>query len=213
MERTELKFLLSVTQAAVLKARIKALMQPDTHASADGHYCVRSLYFDTPSMDFYNDNLAGAGIRKKYRLRLYDGKTDLIRSEIKSREYAKISKTGRDITEADAREMMLGKRSVSAIPGLLPVCICEYTRMAYYYAPGNVRITFDSNLSASAECGLFLDGGFHKLPVMAPGTVLMEVKFDSFLPAHIKDALNIGSLRRTSFSKYCSCVEACRPYR
>ena len=92
MERTELKFLLSAAQAAVLEPRIKALMQQDHYAGPDGSYTVRSLYFDTHSKDFYNDNISGVGIRKKYRIRLYDGSTDLIKNEVKSREYTKINK-------------------------------------------------------------------------------------------------------------------------
>ena len=109
--------------------------------------------------------------------------------------------------------MMLGKMSVSALPGLVPVCICEYRRRAYTFPAGNVRISFDTDIIASMQCGLFLDGGFHKLPLMPPGTVLMEVKYDSFLPAHIKNVLNIGSLRQTSFSKYCRSMEACMQFR
>ena len=213
MERTELKFLLSASQAAVLEARVRALLQADPHSSGDGSYTVRSLYFDTQNKDFYYDNLSGVGIRKKYRIRLYDGNTGFIKSEIKAREYTKIIKSSVEISMDDAEKMMLGKQSVSAVPGLVPACICEYRRRAYVYPAGNVRISFDSDICASFMCTRFLDGDYHRLPIMAPGTVLMEIKYDTFLPAHIKDALNIGSLRQTSFSKYCRSVEACMDFR
>ena len=33
----------------------------------------------------------------------------------------------------------------------------------------------------------------------------MEVKYDEFLPSHIRKALDTGKLERTTFSKYALC--------
>ena len=42
-------------------------------------------------------------------------------------------------------------------------------------------------------------------PVLAAGQQLMEVKFDEYLPAFIKENLETGKLQQTSFSKYYLC--------
>ena len=85
MERNELKFILSLTQAEILQERLKAVLKPDPN-TPEGDYMVRSLYFDTPDHRFFQENLAGVGKRVKYRLRMYNGNGSLIRLERKERE-------------------------------------------------------------------------------------------------------------------------------
>ena len=88
---------------------------------------------------------------------------------------------------------------------LRPVVIVEYDRIPYIYANGNVRVTFDANLSASPWVGGFLSPDVPKRPVLPVGQLLMEVKFDEYLPDFIYRALNLGQLQQTTFSKYYLC--------
>ena len=89
--------------------------------------------------------------------------------------------------------------------GLHPVIIVDYDRIPYIYEHGNVRVTFDTNISSSANISAFFDPEILKRPIMPKGQHVMEVKFDGFLPDVIKQILNLGELRRTSFSKYYLC--------
>ena len=88
---------------------------------------------------------------------------------------------------------------------LHPVTIVEYERIPYICENGNVRVTFDMNVSSSAEVKSFLDSEIPKRPIMPPGWQLMEVKYDEFLPDYIYRALNLGVLQQTAYSKYYLC--------
>ena len=87
--------------------------------------------------------------------------------------------------------------------------IVEYERIPYVSKLGNVRITFDVNLCSSTDVSEFLNGNYKKRPVMPKDTLLMEVKWDDFLPDTIYRALSIENLKQTAFSKYCLCRRFC----
>jgi len=88
---------------------------------------------------------------------------------------------------------------------LRPVIIVEYDRIPYVYKNGNVRVTFDLNISSSVALRDFTSETIPKRPVMPAGWHLMEVKFDEFLPDYIYNGLNLGSLQQSTFSKYYLC--------
>ena len=86
-----------------------------------------------------------------------------------------------------------------------PVIIVEYDRIPYVYKYGNVRVTFDLNISSSTDIGNFFSRDIVRRPIMPAGRHLMEVKFDEFLPDAIYRALQLGTLKQTTFSKYYLC--------
>ena len=67
------------------------------------------------------------------------------------------------------------------------------------------RITFDMNIRASEELHLFFDKDLSFRPILSLGTHILEVKYDEFLPAFIRDSLQICDLQQTAFSKYYYC--------
>lgn len=85
---------------------------------------------------------------------------------------------------------------------MIPKCIVEYDRFAFVEAAGNVRITFDHNISGCAQTERFYDRELRLVPVMPAGRHILEIKFDEFLPHYILQAVDPGSLCRQSFSKY-----------
>ena len=88
---------------------------------------------------------------------------------------------------------------------LHPVTIVEYERIPYICQYGNVRVTFDMNISSSVCFDSFFNDRISKRPIMPPGMHLLEVKFDEYLPDYIYNALNLGTLQQTSYSKYYLC--------
>ena len=46
IKRHEIKYIISLREAELLKYRLRALLRPDSHVRADGSYFIRSLYFD-----------------------------------------------------------------------------------------------------------------------------------------------------------------------
>ena len=49
IKRHEIKYIISLREAELLKYRLRALLRPDPHARTDGSYFIRSLYFEIPT--------------------------------------------------------------------------------------------------------------------------------------------------------------------
>lgn len=215
--RHEFKFGISPQDYQILVRRVSAVMKRDPYATADGGYTIYSLYFDSVDDKALNEKLAGAARREKFRMRLYNGDTGMIRLEKKSKIRNLGWKESAQVTPAqcqrlldgdidwmkDAGEPLLAELyGKMKIEGLRPGTISRYRREAYIYGPGNVRVTFDSELRTAIRARDFLS--VQKLPwiATAPGRRLMEVKYDAFLPDVIRDILQLGDRRAGSFSKY-----------
>ena len=88
--------------------------------------------------------------------------------------------------------------------GLRPKTIVDYTREPFIYGPGNVRVTLDYNLRTGLGCTDFLNPRCVTIPAGEP-VVIMEVKWDAFLPSIIRDAVQLKYRRTSAFSKYAAC--------
>ncbi len=62
----------------------------------------------------------------------------------------------------------------------------DYTREPFIYRPGNVRVTFDYDIRTGLHSTDFLDPDCVTIPA-GDAPILMEVKWDAFLPAIIRD--------------------------
>ena len=88
--------------------------------------------------------------------------------------------------------------------GLRPKAIVEYTREPFLYGPGNVRVTLDYNIRTALSPAGFLDPGCVTLPA-ADAPVILEVKWDAFLPGLVRDLVQLPGTRTSAFSKYTAC--------
>lgn len=80
---------------------------------------------------------------------------------------------------------------------LRPRLLVSYVREPYVYAPGNVRVTFDSQIRTSLYGRGFLPGRISDVAASdSPGDVVLEVKYDAFLPEIISCLLQTEGLRR-----------------
>src|SRR4030066_1628577 len=75
--RFELKYIISLKQAAHLKSGLRAYLIPDEHGSNNGRYFVTSLYYDSPDYRCYREKKDGIKFRRKLRLRRYETGTVL----------------------------------------------------------------------------------------------------------------------------------------
>ena len=218
--RHELKYIVSAAQIPLLKSRIAPIMRLDPHAVPGGKYNIRSLYFDDYDNHCYYENENGTDPREKFRIRIYNHSPAAIHLECKRKERGKTLKTSAEITVEQVNQSMEGApwTNLESLPPLLrkmklqmdtrllrPVVIVEYERIPYVYKNGNVRVTFDMNVSSSADVSRFWEENLPRRPVMPPGMQLMEVKFDEYLPDFIYRGLNLGVLRQTAYSKYYLC--------
>ena len=88
--------------------------------------------------------------------------------------------------------------------GLKPRTIVDYTREPFIFRPGNVRVTLDYNIRTGLSCTDFLDPEAVTIPA-GDAPLLLEVKWDEFLPSLIRDAVALPGRRSGSFSKYAQC--------
>lgn len=214
--RNELKYQCSEQQMRMLEIRIKHLCHPDPHAGENGRYTVRSVYFDDYCDSCYYENEDGTDYREKFRIRIYDGRSDLITLECKEKISGLGHKSACRISAGQCREILDGsfRAPENADPVLLkfflhyrtrlyrPKVVVEYERTPFVYPTGNVRITFDRNIAATAHVGDFLNPRICARPVMPAGMHLLEVKYDSLLPDYIYNELQLEDLQRTAYSKY-----------
>ena len=168
--RHELKYLISSAEVTMLRTRLSGLISLDAHAK-NGHYTIRSLYFDDYDDRCLLENENGTDPREKFRIRIYNGSADRISLECKRKERGMTHKTSCPLTREQTELLMAGKivPNVADQPPLLqkltaqmmtrrlhPVVIVEYERIPFVYKNGNVRITLDTNLVSSSDVSQFL---------------------------------------------------------
>jgi len=216
--RHEYKHRINRMDHTILSSRLRGVLPRDSHAGASGIYRVRSLYFDTPNDRALRDKTSGADRREKFRIRRYpDSKEQRIALEKKIKIHGMCHKTAVLLTEAECRSIIAGDdiawmaadgrplitELYSKMRGLLlrPKTIIEYVREPFVYSAGNVRVTFDANI----RTGLFSRDLLNDdVPLVPAGDeiVLMEVKYDAFIPDFIVNLLRIEGRRAAACSKY-----------
>jgi len=216
--RHEWKFEMNAADVLTLRMRLKAVMSYDKH-TVDGLYTIRSLYFDTASDKALREKIDGVNKREKFRIRYYNGDKSLIKLEKKSKLNGLGNKQTAKLSEAEVTALLMGDRdwmrehssplvrefyAKMAMEGLNPKTVVDYTREAYTYPAGNVRVTIDSNIRTAVDCTQFLDPDCVTIPAGDAPTII-EVKWDGFLPDIIKDAVSVPNRRVGAFSKYAQC--------
>ena len=218
--RHELKYPVSYTDYLAIRSRIRSIMSSDPHTNADGRYRIRSIYFDNSDDKALHEKTDGIAKREKFRIRYYNDDFSFITLEKKMKINNLCLKYDAPITKEECRMILDGDldfmrdhkeelvRELYAkmyYQRLRPRVLVSYVREPYIYAPGNVRVTFDCNISSSTQIGQLFSSYLPVRPILSSGQHLMEVKYDSFLPDFIYRSLNLGSLRQTAFSKYYLC--------
>ena len=216
--RHELKHEINVSDMITIRQRLRAVAKPDPHA-VGGKYFIRSLYFDNLSDKALREKIDGINIREKFRIRYYDGDTSVIHLEKKSKRNGLGYKESANLTAAQAQAIVDGDISwmraskepliqelymKMATQGLRPKTIVDYTREPFIYAPGNVRVTLDYNIRTGLHCTDFLNPDCLTIPA-GNAPIILEVKWDAYLPDIIRDAVQLESRRATAYSKYAAC--------
>lgn len=87
-----------------------------------------------------------------------------------------------------------------------PKVVVDYEREAYLLPVENIRITFDKRVRAYKGDGLFEEHNAF-VGVLAPEYMILEVKYDRYLPAYVENVLSSINMQRMSISKYCMARE------
>lgn len=218
MMRQEWKHRLGPSDLPLLRQRLRAVARPDPHA-VNGRYHIRSLYFDTPGDMALREKLDGVNVREKFRIRCYNHDPTLIHLEKKSKRNGLGTKDKVRLTPDQVRAILNGEvrwmgesqepllRELHAkmtIQGLRPRTLVDYVREPFVYPAGNIRVTLDYHIRTGLRCVDFLDPACVTIPVV-DDPVILEVKWDAFLPDLIRDAVQLPGRRAAAFSKYAAC--------
>lgn len=216
--RHEIKVEINRADLIILRQRLRAVMPTDEH-SVGGRYLVHSLYFDSASDRVLREKLDGVSRREKFRIRYYNDDLTMIRLEKKSKQGGLGGKQSAALTPEQTRAVAAGDcgwmaESGQALirelhlkmrtQGLRAKTIVDYTREPFVYAPGNVRVTLDYDIRLGPYPEQFLEADCVTIPA-GDAPAILEIKWDSFLPDIICDAVRLPGRRAAAFSKYAQC--------
>jgi SPX domain protein involved in polyphosphate accumulation len=192
----------------------------------DHKYTVRSIYLDSPSLDFYYEKIDGLKIRRKLRLRTYNQPDDknVYFIEIKRRHSDRVAKERVRIPEEylemliierinpngqlrlDRRdERILGKVLYNLIQkDLSPVVLVTYEREAMVgQVDKRLRITFDQSLRCQSDPKLNEIFSENKMISVYDNVAVLEIKFDHQMPTWLRKLIRTIPMYKKSVSKYC----------
>lgn len=216
--RHELKHEINYSDYLQIKQRLSAIAKSDPHA-LNGKYFIRSLYFDDIYDNVLCDKLNGISRREKFRIRCYNNDTSFIRLEKKVKLNGLGQKFSAVLSAEEVQSIINGDTyfminseeplvrelySKMRSDGLKPKTIVDYTREPFICQAGNVRVTLDYNIRTGYMCTDFLDPECITLP-LRNDPIILEVKWDEFLPSVILGAVQLNGRRTAAFSKYAAC--------
>ena len=219
--RHEYKYLISRQSAELLKLRLPHVMHRDRHAGPTGQYTIRSLYFDDLAFGAFEEKVSGIDNRTKYRIRCYNYEDKIFKLEKKEKKGHLTRKTAQTVSKADVIAMQQDPRQrcpecygalteelrlACVGKGARPVVLVDYDRTPFVSVYGNTRITLDENLRTVPYTAAIFAPATPAVPVMEPDQVILEVKFDDFLPGHLAAALADIPKAPMAISKFAMCL-------
>ena len=224
--RFEMKYIIRKSISERIQKEIRNFMVYDGYANKElkKNYFVRSLYFENNNYSNFNEKVDGVKLRHKYRIRTYSNKLDKntpIFLELKGRENLRTYKT-RFFIEQNDLNLFFEKKNYFKLKkiysnnylieqfifdcyrkNLSPKILVDYNRTPYINKSGlYFRLTFDNNIVSLSDSRLYstsLNSGWREC---LAGFTILEVKFESSIPAWFQRIVQIYQLQIRSISKF-----------
>ena len=219
--RHELKYYITLGEYELLQRKLSLTMERDAFAKKNGgEYFIRSLYFDDRDDSAFREKLSGIDERDKFRIRIYDMRDDVIKLECKHKSNGYIKKQSIGLSRREYEKLMSGDRLFLlnrpepfarrmylefAQRALKPAVIVDYTREAFVFPMEDVRVTFDKNVRTGLRSVDMFNAGIPTYPVIDDYGMVLEIKFNRFLPTYIRSLLQLEASQRSAISKYVLC--------
>ncbi len=218
--RHELKYYISNGEYQILSKKLSLTMDRDKFAQKTGRYMIRSLYFDDFDDSALREKLDGVGGRDKYRIRIYNLADSTIKLERKHKEGQYILKHSLSLSREECDNIIHGNYGVLLsrpedfakqlyvafrTQGLKPKVIVDYYREAYVFPTEQVRVTFDSDIRTAFRAVDLFNPHLPTCPVVEGFDMVLEIKFNKYLPAYIQSLVQVAAAERSAISKYCLC--------
>lgn len=211
--RKEFKYIISYADYFKLQPMLASLLIHDLHGDKMD-YPIHSIYLDDLVFTGASDKTFGIEVHKKYRIRYYH---DVNKKKLELKQkigddstkystwinnelYKGIIDGDLNILHKYIDDDVVRRFLVDHLKRhLKPKVKMTYQREAYKDETDNLRITFDKSL-----CGeLFMRQlGESTEKLLNSHVLILEVKYEHFLPKHIKDILKQINLDQTAYSKY-----------
>lgn len=216
----EFKYLLPPSMLSLVEKEVQRFLARDKYAGKKGFYIVNSLYFDSADLRCYWAKFDGLYNRKKYRLRFYNNQNKLF-FEIKRKRGDLFFKQRSLLHQPSDKKFFLPFQSKSLLNRLnsssfrtevihdfykfqLKANIwLRFKRRAYQDPFNRFRITLDSHIQYGQE-------NKGKMPYwkgIKQDFIILEVKFQTIMPALLYYLLGKYNLERIAFSKYAFVIE------
>ena len=224
--RFEMKYIIRKSISERIQKEIRNFMIYDGYANKElkKNYFVRSLYFENNNYSNFNEKVDGVKLRHKYRIRTYSNKLDKntpIFLELKGRENLRTYKT-RFFIEQNDLNLFFEKKNYFKLKktysdnylieqfifdcyrkNLSPKILVDYNRTPYINKSGlYFRLTFDNNIISLSDSRLYftsLNSGWREC---LAGFTILEVKFESSIPAWFQRIVQSYQLQIRSISKF-----------
>ncbi len=219
--RHELKYYITSGEYELLQRKLSLTMERDAFAKKNGgEYFIRSLYFDDRDDSAFREKLSGIDERDKFRIRIYDMRDDVIKLECKHKSNGYIKKQSIGLSRKEYEKLISGDRLFLlnrpepfarrmylefAQRALKPAVIVDYTREAFVFPMEDVRVTFDKNVRTGLRSVDMFNAGIPTYPVIDDYGMVLEIKFNRFLPTYIRSLLQLEASQRSAISKYVLC--------
>ena len=219
--RHELKYYITLGEYELLQRKLSLTMERDAFAKKNGgEYFIRSLYFDDRDDSAFREKLSGIDKRDKFRIRIYDMREDVIKLECKHKSNGYIKKQSIGLSRKEYEKLISGDRLFLlnrpepfarrmylefAQRALKPAVIVDYTREAFVFPMEDVRVTFDKNVRTGLRSVDMFNAGIPTYPVIDDYGMVLEIKFNRFLPTYIRSLLQLEASQRSAISKYVLC--------
>lgn len=232
--RFEYKYIIPNIYMDPIRKRLIPYVNIDDFAKDKiGHeYTVRSIYFDTPGLQYYYEKVEGIKNRKKLRLRGYgfdEEDENTVFLEIKRKFDVPLLKNRAKMSYSDAKNIFsnleMNRYSINCesekymdgaikflyhitSKNLRPVVLVIYEREPYLekFDP-TVRATFDKNLRCFAFPAINELYEEEHVSQTLNSSFIMEVKFNDHFPDWFKPIVTDFNLVQRSASKYTMCIE------
>jgi hypothetical protein len=229
--RYERKYLVPFAIMDKLRQRIMPFMEFDNYTLNNctfdiPQYTVRSIYFDTPHMDYHQEKLEGVELRKKFRIRSYNTYSPdatavfEIKRKIgnrikKHRAFTSFENVGPLLESSDIMKYIHANKPDAIDDAkrfffhykknyLRPAVLIVYEREAYFgKMDAGVRLTFDKNIRSRLYPSI--DDMFtnDSLKHLFPTHFILEIKYYSDeMPSWAKSLVQEFRLRNDALSKY-----------
>jgi hypothetical protein len=192
-------------------------MSIDRNSNENKEYKIRSLYFDNFQDKALMEKVNGINRREKFRIRFYNNDYSFIKLEKKMKNNGLCAKVSENISKKECTNILNGdidflKDSKKDLfielyckmkdQLLRPKTIVDYNREAYIYKPGNVRITFDKSIKTGIYSKNLFDENLTTVQSIDSRYIVLEVKYDEFLPDTVQAIIQTNERKATAISKY-----------